>query len=327
MGPKVSVILCGYNQAAYLDDAVASVLSQTHRDLELIIVDNGSTDGSQELLKKYAAEPRVRLLLHPANAPVTKRLNEAIALSSGEYISLLYADDYYLPNKLERQLGEFSRLPADYGVVYSPSFRVDVATGARWIDPTLRRSGAVLKDMFLRGHSEGFINPISPMMRRECFVRYPFHEDVFVEGETIFLRFAMTFKFHFVDEPLTVMREHTSNIGKAIKANIAIALLLFDRLLAEPEFPRELLADANTYYVNLMGICGWLGIRMAADPVWARQCLIAAIRRQPAQLGRPRILAGLALSLLPVGAIRLLNRALDAMRPHNETVAFRADYT
>ena len=137
----------------------------------------------------------------------------------------------------------------------------------------------------------------------------------------------MTFKFHFVDEPLTVMREHTSNIGKAIKANIAIAVILFHKLLASPDFPQALAGDANTYYVNLMAICGWLGIRMAADPAWARECLMAAIRRQPKQLLRPRILAGLGLSLLPVPAIRLFNRTMDSMRPHKETIAFRADYT
>ncbi len=101
---KVSVILCGYNQVRYLDDAVASALAQTHRDLEVVVVDNGSTDGSRELLARYADEPRVRLLLYPENEPVTKRLNAAIAQSTGEFISILYADDYYLPRKIERQL-------------------------------------------------------------------------------------------------------------------------------------------------------------------------------------------------------------------------------
>lgn len=324
---KVSIVLCGRNQVAYLEDAIASALSQTHRDLELIIIDNGSTDGSQELLKSYPTDPRIRLLLHSSNGPVTKRLNEAIALSSGQYVSILYADDYYLPHKLERQLDEFSRLSPDYGVVYSPSYRIDVLTGNRWVDPTLKRSGAVLKEMFLRGHSEGFINPISPLIRRECFIRYPFHEDVFAEGETIFLRLAVTYKFRFLDEPLTVMREHSSNMGKAIKRNAEIALTLLDKLSQEPDFPPDLIADLNTYYGNFMGICGWLGIRMAADPVWARACLMAAIRRQPRQLLRPRTLAGLALSTLSAGGVRAFNKALNALRAHKETIAFKADYT
>lgn len=325
--PTVSVIICGYNQGTYVKAAVESALAQTYPHVEVIVVDNGSTDESPAILRAYAGDARVRLMLHPTNAPVTRRLNEAIGVSTGTYISLLYADDYYLPNKLERQVAVFETLGPEYGVVYSPGFREDVVTGERWLDATLRRNGFVLKDMFLRSHTEGFINPISPLMRREVFLRYPFHEDVFAEGETIFFRFAMTYQFYFVDEPLTVMREHDSNMAKAIKVNIAIALRLFDKMLAAPEFPAELLPDANTYYGNLMGISGWLGIRMAADPTWARECFIKAIRRQPSQLRRPRVLAGLALSLLPAAVLRLFNRSMNTVRTHKETIAFKADIT
>ena len=324
---KVSIVLCGYNQKAYLNDAIASALSQTHRNLELIIIDNGSTDGSQELLKNYQADPRICLLLHSSNGAITKRLNEAIALSSGQYVSILYADDYYLPHKLERQLQEFARLPPEYGVVYCPSYRIDARTGKRWVDKTLKQSGTILKEMFLRHRDEGFINPISPLMRRECLIRYPFHEDVFVEGESIFLRLALSYKFRYIDEPLTVMREHSSNMGKAIKINSVIALTLLDKLSQEPEFPPDLIADLNAFRGYLMGTCGWLAIRMATDPLWARACLMSAIRWQPKQLFRLRTLAGLALSTLPVGGVRVFNKALNAMRAHKETIAFRADYT
>lgn len=326
MDSKVSVVLCGYNQRAYLTDAIESALCQTHRNLELIVIDNGSTDGSQELLKPYEADPRVRLLRHSSNGAVTKRLNEGIALSSGQYVSILYADDYYLPHKLEHQLQAFSRLSPDYGVVYSPSYRIDVVSGDQWLDATLKRSGAILKEMLLRSHVEGFINPISPLMRRDCLIRYPFHEDVFTEGENIFLRMAVSYKFHYLDEPLTVMREHSTNIGKAIKRNVSICLILLERLLQEPGFPEDLIADLSIYRGNFMGIWGWLGIRMAEDPVWARSCLISAVQEQPRQLFRPRILAGFVLSALPTSAIRLFNRALNATRTHRETIAFKADY-
>ena len=326
MDSKVSIVLCGYNQSEYLEGAVASVLSQTHRNLELIIIDNGSTDGSQELLKRYRTEPRVRLLLHNNNDALTKRMNEGVALSSGQYVSFLYADDYYHPHKLERQLQEFSRLPPDYGVVYSPGYRLDALTGYQWVDKTVKASGAILKEMLLRTHSEGFINPISPLMRRECLIRYPFHEDVFTEGESILLRIAMSYKFHYIDEPLTVMREHASNMGKAIKLNAATVWILLDKLSKEPGFPPDLIADLNTYRANSMAVVGWLAIRMAADPRWARACLISAIQLRPTYVFRPRALAGLALSALPARAVRGFNRALNAMRGHKETIAFKADY-
>lgn len=326
MNPKVSIILCGYNQAGYLDEAITSVLGQTYRNIELIVVDNGSSDSSSEIAKRHADHPAVRLLLHPSNAPVTHRLNEAVALSSGEFISILYADDFYLPNKIERQVDAFSRLSPDYGVVYSPGYRMDDATGTRWLDKTPKRSGAILKEMLAEHDSEGFINPISPLLRRECFSRCPYHEDVFMEGETIFLRLAVHYKFHYLDEPLSVMREHSHNVGKAIKLNVAQALVLLDKLANEPGFPKELLRDLRAFRGNLLGVWGWLAIRMAADPVWARTCLVSAIRLQPGQLWRPRTLGGLALSVLPAGGLRVFNRAMNAVRSHKETIAFRTDY-
>ncbi len=325
MDAKVSIILCGYNQATYIRHAVESALSQTHRNLELIIIDNGSTDRSRDVLRAYQTDPRVRLILHEMNEPVTKRLNEGIALSSGEYVSMLYADDYYLPHKLERQLQEFSTLSPDYGVVYCPSYRIDDRTGQRWVDKTLKLSGSILQGM-LRNHREGFINPISPLIRKECFIRHPFAEDVFVEGESIFLRFAVHYKFRYLDEPLTVMREHSSNMGKAIKKNAEVALFLLDKLSREPDFPANLIPDLNAFRGDFIGGCGWLAIRMAADPRWARTCLVSAIHWQPKQLYRPRTLAGLALSTLPSRAIRVFNKVLNSLRGHKETIAFKADY-
>ena len=323
---KVSIVICGYNQAQYVKQAIDSALSQTHRHLEVIVVDNGSTDGSREVLRKYQGDPRIRLLLHLDNQPITMRLNEAIAQASGEYISILYADDYYLPRKIERQLEAFSKLPSDYGVVYSPCYREDAITGRRWIDATLKRSGDVLQDLLVLHFSEGFINPISPLLRRECFASYPFDQDVFVEGESIFLRIAMTYRFHYLDETLTVMREHSTNMGKTIKKNATTALLMFEKLARDPRFPPALLADLSTLRATFIGNCGWLGIRLAEDPAWARACLMTAFRSQPSQLLRVRPMAALLFSLLPLSVIRTFNRAMRRIRNHKETLAFKAEY-
>ncbi|MDA1166265.1 MAG: glycosyltransferase [Planctomycetota bacterium] len=323
---RVSIILCGYNQAEYLRDAIASALSQTHRNLELIVIDNGSTDGSRELLTTYRDEHRVHLFLHDDNAALTKRLNQAIAFSTGQYVSILYADDYYLPNKLERQLHAFSSLPPDYGVVYSPGYRIDALSGHRWIEKTLKVSGAILGEMFAR-QDEGFINPISPLIRKECLIDYPFHEDLFIEGESIYWRIAMTYKFHYIDEPLSVMREHAGNRGKAIKLNAQMVLTLFDKLAREPAFPPGLLPALERFRANFLAACGWLAIRVATDPRWARTCVFSAIRSRRQTLLRPRTVAALILSVLPVAGVRAFNRGLNAVVKSNERIAYRTDYS
>ena len=92
----VTVILNSYNQADYLSDAIESVLSQS-TPLELLITDNGSTDESQEVARRYAQDERVTLCPPPDNAPVSIRLNDAVSRAKGRYVSFLYSDDYFLP--------------------------------------------------------------------------------------------------------------------------------------------------------------------------------------------------------------------------------------
>src|SRR4051812_20338057 len=118
MAPRVSVILNCYNQSEWVAQAVESVLAQTFRDFELIVVDNGSTDKTPEILKSYSSDARVRLFCHKDNVAISRRFNEAVDASSGEFISFLYSDDWYLPNKLQKQVALFDQLGPEYGVIY-----------------------------------------------------------------------------------------------------------------------------------------------------------------------------------------------------------------
>lgn len=315
MTPLVSVVLCSYNQGHYIADAVDSVLGQTYSNWELVVVDNGSTDDTRARLERYQSDTRIKMLLHDENRPVTRRLNEGIAASRGDLISLLYSDDYYLPHKLERQVDCFSRLGPDYGVVYSPGYRLDVRTGARTLDGSLNVSGEVLQMLLLR-YAEGFINPISPLMRRLCFERYPFQEDLFVEGESINLRFAMTFKFFFLDEPLVVMREHETNIGKAIKANIDRLMIVLDRLEQHPDLPDAALSSVAIFRSRILRDAGWQGVRVVGDIPWARECYRRAIAVHRPQRFHRRVIVGRALSYLPVGGRRLFNQIANRLRGH-----------
>jgi glycosyltransferase involved in cell wall biosynthesis len=99
--PLVSVIIPTYNRARLLPDAMASVLSQTYPRIELIIVDDGSTDETPELLRQYGDRIRV---VRQANAGPAIARNRGIAIATGEIIAFLDSDDQWLPTKLERQV-------------------------------------------------------------------------------------------------------------------------------------------------------------------------------------------------------------------------------
>lgn len=98
--PLFSVLMTAYNAAPWIKDAVSSILSQTEADFELIIVDDGSTDGTLEVVRPLLADPRVRLDRLPRNGGPSKALNRALDLSRGQYLCIMDADDIALPQRL-----------------------------------------------------------------------------------------------------------------------------------------------------------------------------------------------------------------------------------
>lgn len=103
--PKVSVIMPVYNRERYLSQAIESVLNQTYGDFELIIVDDGSTDNSQAIIKEYAGkDKRIRYAFHEKNRGVSAARNTALAMAQGEWIALIDSDDAWHPERLEKLL-------------------------------------------------------------------------------------------------------------------------------------------------------------------------------------------------------------------------------
>lgn len=102
--PPVSVIMAAYNAEEYIAEAIESVLCQTHNRFELIIIDDGSTDSTLEITKRYAAQDaRIRSVTQP-NMDQPASLNRALAMASNEWVAVLDADDVCMPERLERQL-------------------------------------------------------------------------------------------------------------------------------------------------------------------------------------------------------------------------------
>lgn len=101
--PKVSVIMSVYNGERYLRDSIKSILNQTFKDFELLIVDDGSTDNTKEILKTYK-DPRINIITNLENIGLTKSLNKGIHIAKGEYIARQDADDVSRYNRLEKQV-------------------------------------------------------------------------------------------------------------------------------------------------------------------------------------------------------------------------------
>jgi glycosyltransferase involved in cell wall biosynthesis len=323
--PLVSIILLSYNQGEYVMHALNSVLQQTYPNLELLVVDNGSTDGSQDRLRTHEPHSKVRLFLYPRHERVSVRLNQALDQIRGDFVGFLYSDDYYLPTKLERQVAAFTELPDDYGVVYSPHERRNVMTGQSWVANSVGCSGWVFPD--LMSHPErGEVDMNSPLTRRDCFARHRFHADISMETESIFLRIALTHRFHFLPYPMAILRDHASNSGKAIKSNFETSLECVHRLRGNPNLPAHYRSLVDRYEGWLLRQYGWQAVRLDADARWARGCFkrAAAVRRR--ELLHIKTLVGFALTFVPAHVLRVVNSIGHIVRPSPSYRACLTDY-
>ncbi len=115
--PLISVVLPTFNRKRLLPRAINSVLNQTYKNLELIIIDDGSTDNTEEIVKAYS-DTRIRYCKQKLNRGGSAARNAGIKLAKGELISFQDSDDEWLPEKLERQVRKFSEVGDDVGVIY-----------------------------------------------------------------------------------------------------------------------------------------------------------------------------------------------------------------
>ena len=102
--PLISIILPVYNAEKYLEESITSIINQTYKNLEIICLDDGSTDNSKEIIKHFAKnDKRIKIIENTHNLGLIKTLNKAIELANGEYIARMDADDISLPNRTEKQ--------------------------------------------------------------------------------------------------------------------------------------------------------------------------------------------------------------------------------
>lgn len=311
MPPRVSVVLNSYNQALYVRDAVESVLSQTCDDFELIVTDNGSTDDSPRILAEYGSHPRVRLNLQHDNDTVSRRFNQAISMARGEFVCFLYSDDWYLPHKIERQLKLFDSLTKEYGLVYAPLKVFNQMTNQLWVQPAMPIREDALNTL-LDPQDKAAIDMISPMVRRECLIRHPFLDHVFAEGEAVFFRVALTHRFHFDPEPVSIMRETEENRGKAIRKNLEMHWQTLEALATDPSFDEGRYGKSLKEYKSaLLRNKAWCNLRLNGSTFWSYRQFLRAWAYSPAYACHKRTFAGLVFGATPPWLRRKINAYLN----------------
>ena len=229
MVSTVSVVIPAYNSADMLSEALDSVLAQTFSDFELIIVDDGSTDNTREVVALFE-DPRIRYV-YQQNRGLSGARNTGIRVSRGRYVAFLDADDIWLPTKLAAQVELLDSLPG-VGVVYGSTYWVEdrrVFGGRK-----ARYRGNIVRPLLVEGNIVAGSGS-SVMARRECFDEVglfdtaPVHEDW-----DMWLRLAVRYEFDFVPEPLVKIRVHGVSMQKNVEKMTLRTQLFFDKVMAAP---------------------------------------------------------------------------------------------
>lgn len=208
--PLVSVLMPAYNARRYVAEAIQSVLAQTWRDFEFLIIDDGSTDDTPEILKRYAeADDRVRVLTR-SNAGVGAALNAGIAEARGELIARMDSDDVCLPERFARQV-EFLRERPDCVLVGSRVLLID-PDGAPLFEMEEIPTGHEEIDEMLLQARWSIVHP-AVMMRRDVVRRIGGYDNevVPVEDHDLFLRLAEVGRLANLPEVLLRYRKHPMN--------------------------------------------------------------------------------------------------------------------
>lgn len=202
--PTVSVILPTYNRAHLLGRAIRSALDQTYQDFELIVVDDGSTDDTEQVVRGVH-DQRIHYLRHDENRGAAAARNTGIRAARGEYIAFLDSDGQWLPENLQRHTEVLGTSSSKVGVVYSDLWRISTdGKKEYWHSPRIMPVDGIVYDQAINYRVSG-INTQVAVIRRECFEKAGMFDEMFpryIDLELL-IRLSKHFHLHHIAEPLT----------------------------------------------------------------------------------------------------------------------------
>jgi glycosyltransferase involved in cell wall biosynthesis len=287
-GPLVSVVIPNHNYGRFLSQALESVFAQTYRRVEVLVVDDGSTDGSLEVMRRY--EGRIRSAFQ-ANAGVSRARNLGVRESRGELIAFLDSDDWWLEEKLAKQVSLIES--GRFGMVYT-GLRFVSEEGVVRGETRSGLSGWVLRDLALLEKPGIPASGSSALIRRECLDAVGcFDPDLSTSADwDLWRRIACRYPIGRVPEPLTCYRLHPAAMHRDLRLFERDMLLAFGKMFrdeaAREAHPLERRAKARLF-LTFAGsyfrarkwdkFLGYCGRSLALDPGGVLRLALHPFRR------------------------------------------------
>lgn len=279
-GPTVSVIIPTYNRAHLIGQSIQSVLDQTYQDFELIVVDDGSSDPTAEMVRSFA-DPRIHYLRHEKNRGAAASRNTGIAAARGEYTAFLDSDDEWLPDKLEKQMKAFGNLPSVVGMVYTDMWRIS-EDGSRnyWHASRIAPDDGPAYDHLLSDRLTS-ISMSSVVIRRACFDKAGMFDEEFPRliDRDLFIRLSKHFYFYHIAEALVNYHEAAKRISSDPELLIRARRLILEKYYDDIKKNGRSLAQHQYVIGNLLCQIGQTN--------QGRRYILEAVRLHPLNIKYP----------------------------------------
>lgn len=227
--PTVTVLMSVYNGEKYLRQAIDSILNQTFKDFEFLIINDGSTDKTLEILQSYN-DSRIKIINNEKNIGLTKSLNKGLRIASGKYIARQDADDVSLPERLKKQV-KFLEKNKTVGLLGSSYYIIDANDKRIAIDKISTEKNASSKQ------TAHFICHGSVLIRKKCLEKVGTYREIFkyAQDYDLWLRVANKFEIRNIREPLYNLRITDNSISSKKKSQQDLYASLAIKLAEERE--------------------------------------------------------------------------------------------
>lgn len=275
LSPAVSVIMLTYNREKYVRESIGSLLAQTYANFELIIIDDGSTDGTIDILRSFTDE-RISVYFLEHTRYGSKMRNFGISKSRGDLIAFLDSDDLWMPQKLEVQIEQMTK---------NPSLGFTVSEVIEFSD-----EGGVLKNSIYNDHGKAYfagnifnqyvnndlvIYPSTVLFRRSCLdLLGPWNEDYHWTDNEFLHRLSYHFEAWISYEPLAQIRKHDQNHSTLYLHDTIIEMVpMIHSLLLRKMITVRVYKKMTAYYHYMNGVLYWREKRYPDAEKAFRTCL------------------------------------------------------
>ena len=233
MKPLVTVICLCYNHRRFLRQTVESVLNQTYKSLQIILIDDASSDGSQEELKKITNEnPNLELILLPQNLGNCKAFNVAWRKAKGDFIIDFATDDVMLPRHIEKVIDHFQKLDESFGVVFTDATYIDeygkfIGNHFEYLIGRKLIRSIPQGDIFRNVLTRYFIPGPTMVVRRKVFESLNgYDENLTYEDFDFWVRSSRNFNYSFLDENQIQIRRLATSMSANLKSQLQSTYLI-----------------------------------------------------------------------------------------------------